>query len=627
MAKISELTLVTSLTGKEILPIVINNISNKKENKSITIDTLKQELITLGILDEDIIREIIFLAIEGNYVQMQDFNIAMSLKSDTTHNHDGVYSEKTHTHNYVDLKGLPTLPTFTDEQLSQFCNRVEDVEAQITNTTITLDDLCDIVQNMEESLSTSTSTQKISITQYSHLVNNGNWQQAFDEAIKDLGKGTLQIPKGTYVVNTIKIKGGIVLEGDGMDSTIIRSNNTIIEVETLESGYQYHIGLKDLQLLGNNQNIGINLGNSTHIQLENILIQNVNIGVLGNDTWLVNIYNTTVKNNTQVNECGFRFGTGTSVTMTRCWTKRVRQAYDLGTLHYSTLNSCGVDTFTEFAYNGGYAITYNSCGAEDAQLVEQGFVFGATNHSTFNSCECIRINTASPNTVAYLFNLDHASATINNFKLVSYEANTTFTTFKVNNKAMVQVFNGTFPSNHSVWVEFVDNNSIIMFFNETIKIFKKQEKYVLTDLYTNGYFNGGYTDTLIGKNAYNQYILPSNTKVKNSYNATNGGHTSTLNLLEVRTLEEGTYSFSVSLDIVGDCMDKGYFHYRAYLSCLSGTWQSPIITKVDGCNIDFSLQCVNNVVKLTCNTPWLGFNAEVTCTQSISTGSLEMKWL
>ena len=31
MAKISELTLVTSLTGKEILPIVINNISNRKE--------------------------------------------------------------------------------------------------------------------------------------------------------------------------------------------------------------------------------------------------------------------------------------------------------------------------------------------------------------------------------------------------------------------------------------------------------------------------------------------------------------------------------------------------------------------------------------------------------------------
>jgi hypothetical protein len=143
MAKISELTLVTSLTGKEILPIVINNISNRKENKSITIDTLKQELITLGILDEDIIREIIFLAIEGNYVQMQDFNIAMSLKSDTTHNHDGVYSEKAHTHNYVDLKGLPNVANISPQDYADLLNHIDQIDAEVyecmTNTDILME--------------------------------------------------------------------------------------------------------------------------------------------------------------------------------------------------------------------------------------------------------------------------------------------------------------------------------------------------------------------------------------------------------------------------------------------------------------------------------------------------------
>lgn len=143
MAKISELTLVTSLTGKEILPIVINNISNRKENKSITIDTLKQELITLGILDEDIIREIIFLAIEGNYVQMQDFNIAMSLKSDTTHNHDGVYSEKIHTHNYVDLKGLPNVANISPQDYVDLLNHIDQIDNEVyecmTNTDILME--------------------------------------------------------------------------------------------------------------------------------------------------------------------------------------------------------------------------------------------------------------------------------------------------------------------------------------------------------------------------------------------------------------------------------------------------------------------------------------------------------
>lgn len=148
MAKISELTLVTSLTGKEILPIVINNISNRKENKSITIDTLKQELITLGILDEDIIREIIFLAIEGNYVQMQDFNIAMSLKSDTTHNHDGVYSEKTHTHNYVDLKGLPNVANISPQDYADLLNHVDQIDNEvytcITNTDMIMETLSEM---------------------------------------------------------------------------------------------------------------------------------------------------------------------------------------------------------------------------------------------------------------------------------------------------------------------------------------------------------------------------------------------------------------------------------------------------------------------------------------------------
>lgn len=148
MAKISELTLVTSLTGKEILPIVINNISNRKENKSITIDTLKQELITLGILDEDIIREIIFLAIEGNYVQMQDFNIAMSLKSDTTHNHDGVYSEKVHTHNYVDLKGLPNVANISPQDYADLLNHVDQIDNEvytcITNTGMIMEALSEM---------------------------------------------------------------------------------------------------------------------------------------------------------------------------------------------------------------------------------------------------------------------------------------------------------------------------------------------------------------------------------------------------------------------------------------------------------------------------------------------------
>ena len=156
MAKISELTAATSLSGEELLPIVVNTITNKKDNKSITIDTLKRELIALGILDEEIIRNIIFLAIEGDYIKTQDFNLAMVTKSDVNHDHNGVYSEKTHTHNYVDLKGLPTLPSFTDEQLGEFCNRVEDMDMQVTSMNLAIDGLISDVQNIIVTLNENT---------------------------------------------------------------------------------------------------------------------------------------------------------------------------------------------------------------------------------------------------------------------------------------------------------------------------------------------------------------------------------------------------------------------------------------------------------------------------------------
>ena len=144
MAKISELQLVQpneAIDENGLIPVVVNTENNKKINKVIQTQKLADEIIEFTSSENGKLTQVLGEYTTKNELneQLTQINNAIDLKANADHDHSGLYSEKTHTHNYVDLKGLPTLPSFTDEQFNQFCNRVEDMDTQITSMNLEVD--------------------------------------------------------------------------------------------------------------------------------------------------------------------------------------------------------------------------------------------------------------------------------------------------------------------------------------------------------------------------------------------------------------------------------------------------------------------------------------------------------
>lgn len=213
MAKISDLTELSQLSGTELIPIVTEE-QRKKVNKVITTSILVEGLKELGsVATIEIVNNYINNAIEDK-VTLVDLANALSVKSDTTHNHDTLYSNVHHTHNYVELRGLPTLPTFTDAEFEECRNLISKMNLDITTVEVSVEE---ILEQLEAILKTITAVEENLLIELDRGLDNLN-NKLDNYALKS------ELPTNAETVNGFTVWAGTQSEYDKIES---KSNTTI----------------------------------------------------------------------------------------------------------------------------------------------------------------------------------------------------------------------------------------------------------------------------------------------------------------------------------------------------------------------------------------------------------------
>lgn len=253
--------------------------------------------------------------------------------------------------------------------------------------------------------------------------------QAAIDSIAATG-GIVYFPSGTYKINApIKIYSKISLVGAGQDTTtILKTTNTVgsgtskapsrtvtdsyvyddlVQIWHEADEYAYYCKIQNLTLQKQTyaaSSRGIFAPRCSHLNIEKVLIQNVNVGYLTYDCWMSTLSNVT----TQAVSTGFYnaddgsgFGTGTSTLFNNCWInfdKTIVEpsvGYSIFGLTYSTFNSCGCDNGIRtdlgnvqgYLFNTCNSISLNGCGIEN----HQGIVL-STYGSTLDCSAFIALN-------------------------------------------------------------------------------------------------------------------------------------------------------------------------------------------------------------------------------------------
>jgi hypothetical protein len=148
MAKISELQLVQpneALDENGLIPVVVNTENGKKINKVIQTQKLADEIIEFTSGEDGKLTQVLGEYTTKNELneQLTQINSAIELKANADHNHGALYSEKTHTHNYVDLKGLPNIANISPQDYADLLNHVDQIDNEvytcITNTDMVME--------------------------------------------------------------------------------------------------------------------------------------------------------------------------------------------------------------------------------------------------------------------------------------------------------------------------------------------------------------------------------------------------------------------------------------------------------------------------------------------------------
>lgn len=217
----------------------------------------------------------------------------------------------------------------------------------------------------------------------------------------------------------IGVYGSTEIQKTGNATSADHLFDTIVGIKAEGQVYIYGVSLIGVTLKGMSQNeFGLRLGYSSHLNISDVTISDVQKGIRGDDVWLAEYTRVVIRNYAFQGYEGVRIDNGTSNVFTRCWVKNHERGYDLRGLFYSLMNACACDTFTVHAYTGGDAVTFNSCGAEDGKLVDGGFVFGSRARvATFNSPHAYNIKSAQPAGRTSIFLFNGSRATVNNLRL------------------------------------------------------------------------------------------------------------------------------------------------------------------------------------------------------------------
>ncbi len=197
-----------------------------------------------------------------------------------------------------------------------------------------------------------------------------------------------------------------------------------------------------------NSDYGIFAPIQSKIDDSDLTIVNCKTGYSSIDTFLSTLTRTWVRNDKTgsiPSTLAYEFQNGTSLTFLSCWAKNVVAGFDLGSVAYSSLHSCGCDKFTSYAYNGGASIGYYNCGFEEAELEDGGFVFGAgAREITISGGAGVSVSATGTSNIR-LFNFNGTRANISNLRLPNFLTTGVYDLFDLQGDAKVTIENNLFP--------------------------------------------------------------------------------------------------------------------------------------------------------------------------------------
>ena len=391
-------------------------------NKGTSYTSKKRVPVGIDILDEE------YWVVTGNYnAQIEEYRKDVSeleKEVDKKADQTSLNEFKTNIDNQIssfknEINGdFTNFSNSINQQIEEFEEKnntnLTEFKENINNNLLTINTN---ISNLEESKKQKEESN-LYISDYEKEINETD-DQFINRLLSYLpeNKGTLHLDGKTYeLTDSIILNEYQTLKGVGRSTHLKMDNDKdiikIIDVET--NKFAYGIKIEDLSITGNNENIGINLNESTHITINDVYIYETKIGIKGN-TWLANYNRVTIRNYNKMGSIGFNITGGTSNILNNVWVKNFELGYDMASI-YSNLNSCACDTFRTGAYYTRQATTLNSCGAEDGTLKNEGYVFKAGARSiVYNACETMNIKQEEGIEKASIFNFNGSHVTVNNY--------------------------------------------------------------------------------------------------------------------------------------------------------------------------------------------------------------------
>lgn len=413
MAKISELPRATGVNGQELFPVVIVNDDGTKQNMVMSAEDLAFALRTLEqLVTTDVVDSMIQQVInENGYVTLGDLVVQLASKAEAIHEHME-YSQSGHTHSVSDIVDMPSMSDYaTGQQLAVVANVVGQMDAEVKTNTLNIQTILEYLDsivvggegsetesghthsnfNVLETItlskiaewdSKSNNDLIVNLEKYQHLVIDGDWTYAIQEALNQ--RGTIFIPHGEYTISSpLIVYGGTKLIGENthprgtigtrLCGTFVGEHLIEIKNGTLDGELDYaeDVVIEDLTLVNWNQvNKGIYASVVSRATLSNLYLDKFLVnGIHIEDSWVTTISKVTaIGQGSEIENCAFDLF-GTSCNLSNCYAFNWKNGYKLN-LFYSTASACASDHIGSGSNYGvvydlkGYNTGLLNCGAE-----------------------------------------------------------------------------------------------------------------------------------------------------------------------------------------------------------------------------------------------------------------------
>lgn len=335
--------------------------------------------------------------------------------------------------------------------------------------------------------------------------------QAAIDFVYAAGGGTVLVPTGVYLINApLSIISAVSLIGKGQRSSIIRkttntvasgsatarggavtdsfSVDSIIELRHGNNSYSNYILISEITLEKSSyaaSSYGVYAPRADHIELRNVYIANCQTGYYTFDTWMsefTNVYVYGAVTSFQWANDSTGFGTGTSCTFTRCWSRNENTVsnpafgFNIFGLTYSAFINCAVEKLVPLG--GGLAhafffltcngITLTSCGTEasaSSAIYALSSVLMVNGHRTF------QMSGNTSGTLSTIF-ADASQITLSSCRFeATSPANSIFNWVIQNGASVIELNPQLSPSGGNTFVSYSSGASRTRFTSGTIQVF------------------------------------------------------------------------------------------------------------------------------------------------------------